>query len=136
MNDPQQNLLLIKYIHNCINDFENNFINQNDTVLYLRKKENLARQELNDKKELLNDVIDDKEVMLLIESETNFINEFDRENSQDREKILSYLKNINIKNSFDTVKHELNIFLEQLKFQNIYFHQLSGFVYGSLLANE
>jgi hypothetical protein len=129
--DKRDNILFIKYVLNCIDNFENNFKEVNKHFEITNAEINQTLQNINNHstqlKELFpNDTIIDN----LIKAEISDAHLYDTANQQDKRLITEYLNNIDISLPLDITKQEFCIFLEQLKSKSTHHYQLSEIIYG------
>ena len=117
----RDNILFIKYVHTCIQDYETQvaavrIVDSTTEKIYITE----LFQRFTEK------FPSDPLIQILFESELYTYNELVRANKKDQELIISFLKEIDLKDSVDANKSKTLGFLKDLSDQNRFYYQLSG----------
>ena len=129
----REKILFIKYIHDCIKDYESNLSTSNHHFKNFRTYIDSTIQSFNERAENINQMFgNDRTIERLLEVEQMHFNLYDTQNQKDKEFILELIANIDLTNSLDTIKRQIIDALAQKKSKNAHSYQLSEVLYSCL----
>ena len=131
--NKREKILFIKYVLDCINDYELNLSTSNHHFKNFRSYIDSTIQSFNERAETINQMFDnDQTINRLLKIEQTHFNLYDTQNQKDKESILELIANIDLTNSLDTIKCQIIDALAQKKSKNAYSYQLSEVLYSCL----